>query len=85
VLRLLGEGVTRTEVARRLRISPHTARTHLQRLLGKLALHSQLEASAYARQLFQAAGGPVTTIDLSAPREYAAATPPRHPASGRPV
>jgi two-component system nitrate/nitrite response regulator NarL len=54
VLRLLGEGLTRTEIARRLRVSPHTARTHLQRLLVKLSLHSQLEAAAYARQLFQA-------------------------------
>jgi DNA-binding NarL/FixJ family response regulator len=54
VLRLLGEGLTRTDIARRLRVSPHTARTHLQRLLVKLSLHSQLEAAAYARQLFRA-------------------------------
>lgn len=56
VLQLLGEGLTRTEIARRLRVSPHTARTHLQRLLVKLSLHSQLEAAAYARQLFQTTG-----------------------------
>jgi DNA-binding NarL/FixJ family response regulator len=54
VLRLLGDGLTRGDIARRLRVSPHTARTHLQRLLVKLSLHSQLEAAAYARQLFQA-------------------------------
>lgn len=54
VLRLLGDGLTRTEIARRLRVSPHTARTHLQRLLVKLSLHSQLEAAAYARELFDA-------------------------------
>lgn len=52
VLRLLGGGATRTEIATELTLSPHTVRTHIQNVLTKLSLHSQLEASAYARKAF---------------------------------
>jgi len=45
---LLAEGCSNSTVARRLGISPHTARHHTQRVLGKLGVHSRLEAVAYA-------------------------------------
>ena len=38
------------EIATELTLSPHTVRTHIQNVLAKLSLHSQLEASAYARK-----------------------------------
>ncbi len=49
ILALLGMGLGRVEAARRLSLSPNTVRTHIQHLLHKLSLHSQLEAAAYAR------------------------------------
>jgi len=51
VLALLGMGLGRAEAARRLDLSPNTVRTHVQNLLHKLSLHSQLEAAAYARAM----------------------------------
>lgn len=49
VLGLLGEGADHREIASRLTISPHTAKTHINRLLGKLGVHSRAEAAALAR------------------------------------
>ncbi len=51
VLDALGRGHGRTEIGRELGLSPHTVRTHVQHLLAKLSLHSQLEAAAFAREL----------------------------------
>lgn len=51
VLLALGRGRARTQIARDLGISPHTVRTHIQHLLSKLSLHSQLEAAAFAREI----------------------------------
>ena len=51
VLRMLGNGLPRQQIATRLGLSPNTVRTHVQRLLAKLSLHSQLEAAAAARRL----------------------------------
>ena len=51
VLRMLGNGLPRQQIATRLGLSPNTVRTHVQRLLAKLDLHSQLEAAAAARRL----------------------------------
>lgn len=48
VLTLLGEGMTNTEIGRRLFISESTVRTHLSRLLDKLHLNNRAEAVAYA-------------------------------------
>jgi DNA-binding NarL/FixJ family response regulator len=45
-LRLLAAGCSHNEIARRLVVSPHTARTHIQNLLTKLGVHSRLEAVA---------------------------------------
>lgn len=46
VLDLLSEGCDTAAIARRLVISPATARNHVQNVLGKLKVHSRLEAVA---------------------------------------
>ena len=51
VLRCLAAGIGRAEIAKHLFMSPHTARTHLQRILAKLDVHSALAAMALARGL----------------------------------
>lgn len=51
VLAGLGQGRGRSDIARDLGLSPHTVRTHVQHLLRKLQLHSQMEAAAFAREL----------------------------------
>jgi DNA-binding CsgD family transcriptional regulator len=43
---LLARGLSNAAVARRLDISPHTARHHTQRVLAKLGVHSRAEATA---------------------------------------
>lgn len=50
VLALLAEGADNDGIARALVISPQTARTHIQNILGKLSLHSRLEAAAFVTQ-----------------------------------
>jgi DNA-binding NarL/FixJ family response regulator len=50
VLALLAEGGDNDAIARALIISPQTARTHVQNVLGKLGVHSRLEAAALARR-----------------------------------
>ncbi|MCM3299578.1 LuxR C-terminal-related transcriptional regulator [Streptomyces pseudogriseolus] len=59
VLRCMVAGLGRKAVAERLYLSPHTVRTHMQNVLGKLGVHSTLAAVALARR---AGVGPV---DLS--------------------
>jgi DNA-binding NarL/FixJ family response regulator len=54
VLAGLGQGRGRSEIARDLGLSPHTVRTHVQHLLHKLELHSQMQAAAFARELVAA-------------------------------
>ena len=44
VLLLMAEGQDNQAIAERLQISGHTARTHVQNILGKLDCHSRLEA-----------------------------------------
>lgn len=51
VLALLVEGADNQVIAGALTISPQTARTHVQNLLGKLDVHSRLEAAAYVRRV----------------------------------
>jgi DNA-binding NarL/FixJ family response regulator len=48
VLQLIGEGLSNSEIGRRLFISESTVRTHTQRLLDKLHLRNRAEAIAYA-------------------------------------
>jgi DNA-binding CsgD family transcriptional regulator len=50
VAMLLAEGCSNSTVARRLGISPHTARHHTQRVLIKLGVHSRAEAGARLRR-----------------------------------
>ncbi|MDH6108514.1 two-component system nitrate/nitrite response regulator NarL [Kitasatospora sp. MAP12-15] len=50
VLRRLTEGDDTTEIARGLRMTTNTARTHVQNVLDKLGVHSRLEAVALAHQ-----------------------------------
>ena len=56
VLSLMASGATNKEIAQRLFLSPHTVRTHMQNVLGKLGVHSTLAAVALARR---AGVGPV--------------------------
>lgn len=48
VLKLLGEGLTNTEIGERLFISESTVRTYIHRLLDKLQLRNRTEATLYA-------------------------------------
>lgn len=48
VLELLVDGCDHEAVADILTISPQTARTHIQNIIGKLGVHSRLEAAALA-------------------------------------
>ncbi len=50
VLRLLADGVGTREMAERLSLSVATVRNHVERILGKLGVHSRLEAVLYAAQ-----------------------------------
>ena len=51
VLNLLADGLTQIEIAERLVISPKTVATHIQRILGKLGVHSRAEAVSRAYRL----------------------------------
>jgi DNA-binding NarL/FixJ family response regulator len=51
VLQLLAEGLTQTQIARQLVISPRTVGTHIQNLLGKLGVHSRAQAVALAHRM----------------------------------
>jgi DNA-binding NarL/FixJ family response regulator len=50
VLSYLAQGMGRYEVAERMHLSPNTVRSHLQNLMGKLKVHTTLEAVALARR-----------------------------------
>jgi DNA-binding NarL/FixJ family response regulator len=47
VLALLANGARNNDIATELTISPQTARTHIQNILGKLGVHSRLQAAAF--------------------------------------
>jgi DNA-binding NarL/FixJ family response regulator len=57
VLAHMADGAGRKEVAERLHLSSNTVRTHMQSLMGKLGVHSALEAVALARSF----PGPLTS------------------------
>jgi two-component system nitrate/nitrite response regulator NarL len=48
VLQLLAEGARSDAIADAMNISKNTVRTHVQSILGKLGVHSRLEAAAFA-------------------------------------
>jgi DNA-binding NarL/FixJ family response regulator len=49
VLACLAEGAGRNQIAERLNLTANTVRTHLQNIMGKLGVHSTLEAVALTR------------------------------------
>ncbi len=63
VLRCMVAGLGRKAVAERLFLSPHTVRTHMQNVLGKLGVHSTLAAVALARR---AGVGPAEAVPAKA-------------------
>jgi NarL family two-component system response regulator LiaR len=48
VLALVAQGMSNKEIARELTISPETARTHVNRILGKLHVANRVQATLYA-------------------------------------
>jgi DNA-binding NarL/FixJ family response regulator len=48
VLRALVDGLSTPDICARLFIAPNTLRTHVQNIMGKLRVHSKLEAVAFA-------------------------------------
>ena len=48
ILRLVASGANTKAMAERLNVSQATVRNHVQNILGKLGVHSRLEAAAYA-------------------------------------
>jgi len=50
VLRLITGGADTKAMAERLHVSPATVRNHVQNILGKLGVHSRLEAVAYVNR-----------------------------------
>lgn len=49
ILRLLEQGISRSEIACRLHLSPNTIRSHVQHILSRLGVHSALAAVARVR------------------------------------
>ncbi|MEJ2204403.1 MAG: helix-turn-helix transcriptional regulator, partial [Gemmatimonadota bacterium] len=49
VIDLIAEGMSNKAIARELRISHHTVKSHVRNILEKLALHSRLQVAVYAR------------------------------------
>jgi DNA-binding NarL/FixJ family response regulator len=58
VLQCLADGMTRAQIAKQLRLSPHTVRTHVQEVLRKAGVHSTLAALARAREVGYLRSGP---------------------------
>ena len=48
ILTLLAQGMRNDDIAAKLYISPQTVQTHVRNILGKLRVHSKLEAVAFA-------------------------------------
>ncbi|MFB6893860.1 LuxR C-terminal-related transcriptional regulator [Kitasatospora sp. NPDC056327] len=76
ILRCMVAGLGRQAVAERLYLSPHTVRTHMQNVLGKLGVHSTLAAVAVARR---AGVSPSELAAPSAPPSVATSTSPGPP------
>ncbi|MEV6977811.1 response regulator transcription factor [Kitasatospora sp. NPDC093806] len=73
ILRCMVAGLGRQAVAERLYLSPHTVRTHMQNVLGKLGVHSTLAAVAVARR---AGVSPSELAASAAPPSVATTTAP---------
>lgn len=68
VLRCMVAGLGRQAVAERLYLSPHTVRTHMQNVLGKLGVHSTLAAVALARRAGVGPAEPPAPVAPGRPR-----------------
>lgn len=66
VLGCLAHGLSRSAIAGRLVVSPHTVRTHITNVLRKLDVHSSVAAVAAARRAGWSAGG-VSEVAASDP------------------
>ncbi|MFE2110201.1 LuxR C-terminal-related transcriptional regulator, partial [Kitasatospora sp. NPDC059463] len=73
ILRCMVAGLGRQAVAERLYLSPHTVRTHMQNVLGKLGVHSTLAAVAVARR---AGVSPSELVTPAVPSSVATSTAP---------
>ncbi|MEI7771088.1 MAG: response regulator transcription factor, partial [Chloroflexales bacterium] len=51
VLALIAAGLSNTEIAAQLCLSPHTLKAHTQNIFGKLHVHSRVQAINRAREL----------------------------------
>lgn len=89
VLGCMVAGLGRKAVAERLYLSPHTVRTHMQNVLGKLGVHSTLAAVALARRAGVGPAPAVAPAPAAAPATSAAsvtsAAVPAPAASAGPV
>jgi DNA-binding NarL/FixJ family response regulator len=59
ILTLLADGLSQAEIANKLVISPKTVGTHIQRILGKLGVHSRAQAVALAHRSSRHASRPL--------------------------
>jgi DNA-binding CsgD family transcriptional regulator len=50
VLRLVARGLSNPEIARRLGVSPHTARHHVRHVYDKIGVSSRAAAALFAMQ-----------------------------------
>ena len=50
VIELIGEGLANKEIAARLNIATHTAKSHVRNVMDKLALHTRLQIAAFAHR-----------------------------------
>jgi DNA-binding NarL/FixJ family response regulator len=48
VLQALGEGLSDTQIGEKLHIATETARSHIEKILSKLEVHSRLQALVFA-------------------------------------
>jgi two-component system NarL family response regulator len=68
VLQCMVDGLCPAEIATRLAISTNTVRTHTQKVIAKLGVHSTLECVAIAmRSAMSAAGGPPAAYKRAGP------------------
>jgi two-component system nitrate/nitrite response regulator NarL len=50
VIELIAEGLSNKAIAKELRVSTHTVKSHVRNILEKLSLHSRLQVAAYVHR-----------------------------------